>query len=315
MSLNPLVSVVINNFNYERFIGAAIESALSQTYENFEVIVVDDGSTDRSRDAVARYGDRVRLIAKSNGGQASAFNAGFTASRGEWVCFLDSDDTWTANKLSCVVEAVRARPSAVLVYHPVLPVDRLGNVVGKPWPSCDLQGKLGARVLRSGGWWPYPPTSALAFRRDYLSLILPIPEDEFRICADAYLADAAPVLGDIYGMPEALACYRLHGENNWSNSLHAGGSAESLQIQLRRYELRVKGLNDTLARLGVPGRAKLEDHWAYQRIRYSLGENTSLFSLVRLAIRPSSEPRMITRLAALTRMLLFTRKQFAKASN
>ncbi len=84
----PLVSILINNYNYARFLDEAIASALNQTYGAVEVIVVDDGSTDNSRSVVASYGNRVRLIAKGNGGQASAFNSGFAASSGDVICFF-----------------------------------------------------------------------------------------------------------------------------------------------------------------------------------------------------------------------------------
>jgi Glycosyl transferase family 2 len=88
----PLASVVVNNHNYARFLGHAIDSALAQTYAPIEVLVVDDGSTDASRDVIASYGDKLIPIFKENGGQASAFNAGFAESRGEVVLFLDADD-------------------------------------------------------------------------------------------------------------------------------------------------------------------------------------------------------------------------------
>src|SRR4029079_13012949 len=72
----PLVSVIVNNFNYERYVGQAIESALGQTYPHVEVIVVDDGSQDASRTVIEGFGDRVIALLKENGGQGSAFNVG-----------------------------------------------------------------------------------------------------------------------------------------------------------------------------------------------------------------------------------------------
>ena len=72
----PLVSIIINNYNYGNFLPIAISSALKQTYSNVEVVVVDDGSTDNSREVVAGYGDHIVPILKENGGQASAFNSG-----------------------------------------------------------------------------------------------------------------------------------------------------------------------------------------------------------------------------------------------
>ncbi len=74
----PLVSILINNYNYGRFLSKAIDSALNQEYQNIEVIVVDDGSTDDSRKIIESYGERIKPVLKENGGQASAFNAGFS---------------------------------------------------------------------------------------------------------------------------------------------------------------------------------------------------------------------------------------------
>src|SRR5207302_4981495 len=88
-----LASVVVNNHNYERFVGEAVESALAQTYPHTEVVVVDDGSTDGSRDVLERFRGDIQLVLKPNGGQRSAFNAGLERSSGDLVCFLDADDT------------------------------------------------------------------------------------------------------------------------------------------------------------------------------------------------------------------------------
>ena len=91
----PLVSILVSNYNYGRYIGDSIQSALDQTYPNIELIICDDGSTDDSVSVIEPYlqkDPRVRLIRKENGGQASGFNAAFAASRGEIIALLDSDD-------------------------------------------------------------------------------------------------------------------------------------------------------------------------------------------------------------------------------
>src|SRR5262245_48637316 len=100
----PLVSILINNYNYAQFLREAIESALSQSYSHVEIIVVDDGSTDQSREIISSYGSRLTAVYKENGGQTSAFNAGVLASRGDILCFLDSDDYYYPGKIARIVE-------------------------------------------------------------------------------------------------------------------------------------------------------------------------------------------------------------------
>jgi glycosyltransferase involved in cell wall biosynthesis len=101
-----LASIVIGNYNYARFLSAAVESALSQTYRDVEVIVVDDGSTDESRSILHRYKDRVRIVLQENGGRAAVFNSGFRVSSGDIVLFLDSDDLLIPH----AIEAVAGHP-------------------------------------------------------------------------------------------------------------------------------------------------------------------------------------------------------------
>jgi glycosyltransferase involved in cell wall biosynthesis len=86
------LSIIINNFNYGRFISTAIDSALAVDWPDKEVIVVDDGSTNDSRDIIARYADGIIPVLKENGGQCDAVNTGFVRATGEAVIILDSDD-------------------------------------------------------------------------------------------------------------------------------------------------------------------------------------------------------------------------------
>ena len=104
----PLVSILINNYNYGRFLTEAIDSAIAQTYSHIEIIVVDDGSTDNSHDIIASYGTKIVPIIKQNGGQASAFNTGFAASHGDIICFLDADDLFLPHKVTEIVKILTA---------------------------------------------------------------------------------------------------------------------------------------------------------------------------------------------------------------
>lgn len=111
-----LVSVVIPTYNCERWIAQTLDSVLAQTWRPLEVIVVDDGSTDRTPDIVADYGPPVQLMRQRNQGVCVARNRGFERSRGEFVCFLDHDDHWFPWKLQRQVEAFAARPETGVVF-------------------------------------------------------------------------------------------------------------------------------------------------------------------------------------------------------
>src|SRR5438445_8800501 len=106
----PYVTVLIDTYNHERFIEQAIVSVLEQDFPaaDREIIVVDDGSTDRTPEIVKKFEPRVRLLRKENGGQASAFNAGIPECQGEIVAFLDGDDWWAPGKLQAVARAMAA---------------------------------------------------------------------------------------------------------------------------------------------------------------------------------------------------------------
>jgi len=119
---SPLVSVIIPNFNYSQFLKTAIESVLSQTYVNFELIVVDDGSTDDSLQVIRGYGNKLKLLTQKNSGVASARNLGIESARGKFICFLDSDDTWDPHKLQLQVDFLM-NSEAGLVYSSILVCD------------------------------------------------------------------------------------------------------------------------------------------------------------------------------------------------
>ncbi len=128
----PLVSVVVPTFNRAHLIGRTIGSVLAQSYPALEVIVVDDGSTDDTRETIARdYGDdaRVRYVYKQNGGPASARNTGFAQSRGEYVALLDSDDTWYPWKLELQIGCMQRDRSLGMTWTDMTMVDADGKIV------------------------------------------------------------------------------------------------------------------------------------------------------------------------------------------
>ncbi|GAB4486979.1 MAG: hypothetical protein OHK006_15480 [Thermodesulfovibrionales bacterium] len=113
----PKVSVIIPTYNRKGYVCDAIDSVLNQTYRDFEIVVVDDGSNDGTGEALlARYGERIRYHRKENGGCASARNHGIRVARGEYITFLDSDDMFTQDKLENHVGVLEANPDIGLVY-------------------------------------------------------------------------------------------------------------------------------------------------------------------------------------------------------
>src|SRR5215475_4449444 len=167
------VSIIVNNYNYGRFLGEAIDSALAQTHTNTEVIVVDDGSTDNSREVIASYGGRIRSVLKSNGGQGSAFNAGVEASRGDVICMLDSDDFLAASKVSQIASAFAAQPEIGWVFHPVRRVFDDGRTIASS-PEIPQARYIDHRKCALRGRLPGPPgpvTSGLALSRPLLDRI------------------------------------------------------------------------------------------------------------------------------------------------
>ena len=192
------------------------------------MIVVDDGSTDESRKVIARYGDRVIAVLKENGGQASAFNAGFAAARGEVVIFLDADDVLLPTAARSAVD--RFAPGVTKVYWPLWEMDSQGTAMGTMIPNEPLpEGNFRDRVLLLG---PIAcreaPTSGNAWSRDFLERALPMPEREFKINSDCYLSTLAPIYGEVRTLADPHSRYRIHGANHYvlmTVGEKAGGSS------------------------------------------------------------------------------------------
>jgi glycosyltransferase involved in cell wall biosynthesis len=265
------VSIVVDNYNYARFLPEAIESALRQDYAPTEVIVVDDGSTDGSRDVIASYGHRVQAVLKENGGQASAFNAGFSAARGDVVLFLDADDVLFPH---AVTEAVARFESDVSKVHwPLQVVDAEGQPNGRTHPGHPLpEGDLRDIVLERGpSNCPSSPTSGNAWARWFLEQVLPIPENVayYRTCADEYLYTLAPVFGRIRASREPLGRYRIH-----AGSIYSGRTfRDKLRIELEGYDQQCAALSAALRRGGIEvDAARWRAHSWFHRLKAGLDE-------------------------------------------
>jgi glycosyltransferase involved in cell wall biosynthesis len=212
----PAVDVIINNYNYARYLPDAIDSALQQTYPRVRVIVVDDGSTDDSASVIESYGGAIQPVLKRNGGQASAFNAGLERSSGDIVMFLDADDLLVQDIAERVVAAFGDDPSIVKVHFPMEVIDRDGRPTGirAPQPHLRLpEGDLRRHELAFPFDLVWMATSGNAFAAEAVRRIAPVPEDDFRILADWYLNHLIALLGEIRALADVGSYRRMHDAN------------------------------------------------------------------------------------------------------
>jgi glycosyltransferase involved in cell wall biosynthesis len=211
-------SIVINNYNYARFLSQAIESALAQDYRDIEVIVIDDGSTDNSAEVIRSYGNRIISVFKENGGQSSCYYRGFQVASGDLVLFLDADDYLHAHCISGVID--NWKEGCVKAHFYLDVVDENGVRLDTVVPSGRLSsGTTPLKMMRLFGAYCSPPGSGNVYSREFLSKILPMQNDyEFRrfeaihFGGDSVPILAAPYFGRIAAIPQILGFYRRHAK-------------------------------------------------------------------------------------------------------
>jgi glycosyltransferase involved in cell wall biosynthesis len=211
----PFVTVLIDTYNQEAFIEEAIASVLQQDFpaSEREILVVDDGSIDRTAEIALKFAPRVRLLRKRNGGQASAFNAGIPEAHGEIVAFLDGDDWWAPDKLSAVACVFEAEPAVGLVGHgttQVYPDGRRVAELPREITRFRLTSSEEARIFRMRRG--FLGTSRMTYRKGILAQVGRVPE-ALKFEADEYLFTLAGLFADVLILPASYTFYRLHRGN------------------------------------------------------------------------------------------------------
>lgn len=209
------VSFIIANYNYADYVAEAIESALNSDWDDIEIIVVDDGSTDGSRAVIESFGDKIQAVFKTNGGQRTANNAGFARSKGDLIVFLDADDLVVPSFARIVASAWRPGVSKIQVQ--MVSIDKSGARIGKPfpvWSKVPTPDEIRDWVERTSEY-PTPPGSGNVYARTFLERFFPLDErhDSF---TDSTTLPLAPVFGDVITIKEPLVLYRRHGANDSS---------------------------------------------------------------------------------------------------
>ncbi len=145
----PRVSVIIPAYNAAGFVRRAVDSVLAQTWQDLELLVVDDGSTDSTRSVLATYGERLRMLPQANGGPAAARNNGLRAATGEYVAFLDADDWWEADKLTEQVALLDSHPELGFCSTATRLVGSTGLPLGE-WPCQIDTGPMPDALFMNG---------------------------------------------------------------------------------------------------------------------------------------------------------------------
>lgn len=236
----PHVSIIMPAYNAEKTVKESVLSALNQTYTDFELIIIDDGSKDRTPDILAKLSEtdsRIRVLRNSpNQGVSKSRNRGISEATGEWIAFLDSDDLWREDKLSLQLALAEKHPEAVLTYTASAFITNDGKRLGYVLPAekTVTRRTLIRRNLLS--------CSSVMVRTDLLRTC-PFPGD--RIHEDYYvwltLLKSVPCA---YGINEPLLIYRL------TENSRSGNAIRSTKMLYRTY--RAVGMNALSALLHVP---------------------------------------------------------------
>jgi len=227
----PFITVLVDTFNHERFIEAALESVIVQDFPaaEREILVVDDGSTDRTPHLLKQFSSHIRILRKANGGQASAFNAAIPEARGRIIALLDGDDWWAPGKRSGVAAAGWDDPSLGLVGHSVTEVypdgSRQTEVLREHrFFRVDSPGNARLFRLRKS----FFGTSRMTLRASLARTLLPIPEPLI-VEADEYLFTLAAVAADADILPQPLTFYRIHDLNLYQSISYGESGARRKQ--------------------------------------------------------------------------------------
>jgi glycosyltransferase involved in cell wall biosynthesis len=253
MQAKHTISVIITNYNYERYVGGAIDSVLAQTRPADEIIVIDDGSTDRSRERIELYGEKVRAFFQENQGIKAISNTGYRISKGSIVLYLDADDLLYPTALELVEQAYR--PGVAKVQFDLDVINELGNPAGRRF--CNFSARMNeesaARSFARTGTYLWPVTSGNAYAREFLTRVMPFTPPQSH---DGVLNTIAPLYGQVITITEPLGQYRIHSRNN--SRSNADGRSTNIphfasRIGIRKQEFDV--LRQHAAALG----AKLPD--------------------------------------------------------
>ena len=286
----PLVSIIITNYNYGEFLPRAIESALQQTYPLKELIVVDDGSTDNSRQIINSYGNKLTPVFQENRGMVPATNVGFSLSQGEVIFFLDADDIFFPHKVEEMVKyflQVIPQNPAVLIFHRLeITTDEGGIRIIRPRRLRTVDGKKknntfeklsdpesAYQYVQKWGFLPFIASrnSGLSLTRSLARCLFPLPEER-ALFQGRLLVYGSMLLGSVYGTSQVLGSYIIHKDNATYNPVWA-------EMCGKRGQIMENFLNDTLQKMNKKRIASFYDSPRAQLYYNERGRTKGLLKL------------------------------------
>lgn len=229
----PLVSLIITNYNYARYIGQCIQSIDQQTYENYHCVVVDDCSTDDSVQVIekafaeCRAPEKFTLIStETNGGQMAAMKKGMLHANGPFVVMVDADDYLLNDFIHIHLKAHLGRVTVALTSSIQYQIDENGEIVGGNHHDNQNNGTFRHiyHTQLHNPFWLWATCSSMMFRRLALELAMPDNHlDKLHICADNYLVHFCNLIGGSLLIPSIHGCYRRHGQNGFGKNAIIGG--------------------------------------------------------------------------------------------
>jgi glycosyltransferase involved in cell wall biosynthesis len=224
---NPKVSVIIPAYNQGQYLSQAINSVLAQTYCNFEIIVVDDGSTDESREVVSQFGNQVRYIWQENKGLGGARNTGIRAARGELIGLLDADDEWLPNFLETMVSLARQHPEASVYYCRAQSMDTNGYKLPQIFGGLVRQTDTMYQTLLRANF--LIPSTIVARRSDIIAAgMFDQSSQDIHGCEDWDLWLHLALDHEFIGTDGCFVRYRLHGNSLSANSVGMQRAAQAV---------------------------------------------------------------------------------------
>lgn len=265
-------SVLVATYNHARYIVETLDSVAAQTCADYEIVIVNDGSTDATAELVSSWievfrrtrPNRAVLATTANAGQSAALEHGLTLCRGRYICLLDSDDRWLPDKLASVARVAESDPAAGMIVHPVHVIDAVGRRTGdvRPKRARLSEGDLREQVRRTGRQVA-PATSGIILRADVFRGLVPMPTRGFPFGADAYLSFGASLTAPVCVLPAPLAEYRMHTDGQYiGRMLSANGLRRSTDLMLaiaRHFGLETALLHNSFFTRNAFALAKLEE--------------------------------------------------------